>query len=63
MTTRMFPSLELENTIMSTTPPTHEKLKYSDSRDSFESMSPRDQLLGMLVVLVVLLLAIWLKSL
>ncbi|MEZ6131265.1 MAG: hypothetical protein R3C59_21530 [Planctomycetaceae bacterium] len=48
---------------MSTMHPTHEKLRDTNRRDSFESMSPRDQLVGMLVVILVLLLAIVLKSL
>ena len=63
MTTRMFPFLELENSIMSTIHPTRENLKDTDRRDSFESMSPREQLVGMLVLLAILLLAVVLKSL
>lgn len=63
MTTRVFPFPELENSIMSTIHPTREKLKDTDRHDSFESMSPRKQLVGMLVLLAILLLAVVLKSL
>jgi hypothetical protein len=48
---------------MSTISPTSEQHSDTDRRDSFESMTPREQLLGMLVVIVVLLLAIVMKSL
>lgn len=46
---------------MSTIQPTHEH--DTDGRNTLESISPREQLLGMLVVILVLLLAIVLKSL
>lgn len=48
---------------MSTIHPTRETLKDTDRRNSFESMSPREQLVGMLVLLAILLLAVVLKSL
>ena len=53
----MFPFLELENSIMSTVPD-----KKRSRIDRFESLTPSEQLLGTLVVLAVLLLALFLRS-
>lgn len=47
---------------MSTIQPTHDRRDETDRRDHFDSMTPKEQLRGMLVVLVVLLLAILLRS-
>jgi len=59
----MFPFLELENSIMSTVQPTGDQRGNTKRHNSCESMTPREQLLGMLLVLCVLLLAIMLRSL
>lgn len=48
---------------MSTSQPTRDQHSDTERRDSFESMTRREQLLGMFVVIIVLLLAIVLKSL
>jgi hypothetical protein len=58
MTTRTFPIHPLENSLMSTIPdPNLDRIGKS------QSMAPREQLLGMLVVLLMLVLAIVLQSL
>ncbi|TWT86595.1 hypothetical protein Mal64_34220 [Pseudobythopirellula maris] len=48
---------------MSTLRPTHGSRNAADHTNNYESMTPREQLLGMFVVLLVLLLAVVLKSL
>lgn len=58
----MFPFHKLENAIMSRMHLTHETINDIDRRDSFDSMTPSEQLLGTLVVLLVLLLAVVLRS-
>ena len=47
---------------MSTTHPTNDSHNDTRRTDRFESMNPREQLLGMLVLILVLLLTILLRS-
>lgn len=52
-----------ENRIMSTIDRIHEKHDDTSRRNSFEAMTLRERLLGMLVVILLLILAILLQSL